>query len=74
MLGYTVDGKRFATFRGLVKYLLSKHDATEVGAITRDRKLFVRGRSSTSSRSVIACYAVATPEVGKLTALTAEVI
>jgi hypothetical protein len=72
---YSVDGKEFRTVNGLCKYLMNKHShASEVGGVTRDRKIHVRGATSTSTRSIIAVYSVSAPEIGKPMVLTQESI
>lgn len=62
---YSVDGREFKTIGGLCKYLMNKHNASEIGGVTRDRKLHVRGATSTSTRSVVAVYTVSAPEIGR---------
>ena len=71
---YRVDGREFKTVLGLCKYLVKKHNAIEIGCVTRDRKLHVRGHTSTSARSIIATYSVSKPEIGKPMTLTQEAI
>lgn len=67
---YEVDGRSFKTVNGLCKYLMTKHRATEVSGVSSDRKIRVRGATSTSTRSIIATYLVSACEIGKPMTLT----
>ena len=67
---YLVDGREFGTVKGLCKYLSRKHGASEVGGVTADRKIHVRGATSTSTRSIVAVYSVSAPQIGKPMILT----
>lgn len=64
---WELDGRTFKTVRGLLNYLIAKHDAASVSMVrAADRSLSVYGDDGLE----VARYYVSEPETGKAMAVT----